>query len=310
MNEVRMPHLVERAVERMAELGIAGDHAVFPPGPPPPPIPSHLPARGEPAEPPLPAAAPNGAPTEPEPGVDMATLEAAGMVVGGSQRSQIAEEWSVTAGRLFRTQRSISGRSFADPPANLLLITSAKPNEGKSFAAINLAGSLALGKISDVLLVDLDSKSGALTGILGLTERPGLFDMVAEPGLRPEGLLVGTDVRGLSILPIGRPALGGPGSTQRAITRPVVVAVEQLARRFANRVVILDCTPCLATSDASALAGTVGQIAIVVEAERTQRDDLDASIELLRPCANISLILNKVKLATAQAFGGYKYYNG
>jgi receptor protein-tyrosine kinase len=309
MTELRKTHLVERAVERMAELGAAGDQGGFPAGTRPQPQARPRPAAAEPPQAPASPAHDADAPTAlDEVGLD--ALASAGLVVAGSRRSQIAEEWNVTAGRLFRTLRTISGRGIAEAPANLLLVTSAKPNEGKSFAAMNLAGSLALGKLSDALLIDLDSKAGGLTQKLGLSERPGLFDLATEPGHRPEALVVGTAVRGLTILPIGRAAAGGPGSAQRAITRPVITVIEQVARRFSNRVVILDCTPCLSTSDASTLAGSVGQIAMIVEAERTQRDDLEASLELLRPCANISLILNKTRLAAAQAFGGDSYYNG
>jgi protein-tyrosine kinase len=71
---------------------------------------------------------------------------------------------------------------------------------------------------------------------------------------------------------------------------------------------VLDSAPCLATSDAATLAPIVKQIALIVEAERTQRGDLEATLELLRPCQNITLILNKVRIDTKEEYGDYYYY--
>lgn len=371
MSDSRVVHLVERAVERMAALG--GTPAAIPAPPPvpaatvapliappvatpvppiiPPVVPVAIATARSANDPAIPAAPPSGGGATAEP-VSMAALEAAGLAVAGARRSQIAEEWRVTAGQLLRTMHALrpgsaighgngSGNGAAAPnrivagndgrgdnrpdnrteyrgdrgdrrdgvAANLLMVTSSKPNEGKSFSSLNLAGSLALGGLAEVLLMDIDSKPGALTEILGLAGRPGLFDLVADPALRPEDVVLATAIPGLSILPIGRVAAGGPGSSDRTVTRPVAAMVERLARRFSSRIVVLDSAPCLATSDASTLAPSVGQIAMIVEAERTQRDDLEAALELLRPCPNITLILNKVRLVTTHAFGDYHYYD-
>lgn len=291
-------HLVERAVERMAQLAAA---AALPPNP-------------------SPASAGTAAPVsiaDPETigiadfwTIGMAALEAAGMAVTGVLRSRVAEEWRVVAAHLLRELRAMAAVGPAGSVAagsNLLMVTSPRPREGKSFSALNLAGSLALGGLAEVLLVDVDSKPGALSEALGLAGRPGLFDLVADPTLPPADLVLPTAIAGLAILPIGRPAPGGPGAVERSVTRPVVAALEQLARHFGSRVVVLDCSPCLATSDAAALAPAMTRIAMVVEAEQTQRGDLEAALELLRPCPHVTLVLNKVR-PLARGFGGYAYY--
>jgi receptor protein-tyrosine kinase len=295
MSLSRSAHLIERAVERMAELGTAPTAAAAASREPPPASSQAERTDG------ITAAAPE---------IGMAAMEAAGLAVAGARRSRIAEEWQVTAGRLMRNFRALRRDATGHAAGNLLLVTSCKPNEGKSFSAINLAGSVTLGRMTEVLLMDLDSKPGALTEVLGLSGRPGLFDLAADPRMAPETLLVGTAIAGLTVLPIGRAAGAGAGSADRSITRPVVAAIEAVARRFPQRLIILDSAPCLATSDASTLAGTVGQIAMIVEAERTQRDDVEAGLELLRPCANITLVLNKTRQSAAHAFGDYDYYNG
>ena len=71
---------------------------------------------------------------------------------------------------------------------------------------------------------------------------------------------------------------------------------------------ILDAAPCLSTSDPAALAPVVGQILFVVEAERTQRDEVEAALDLIQACPLIMLLLNKVQMSTRYTFGAYSNY--
>jgi receptor protein-tyrosine kinase len=52
----------------------------------------------------------------------------------------------------------------------------------------------------------------------------------------------------------------------------------------------------------------VGQILFVVEAERTQRDEVEASLDLIQACPLIMLLLNKVQVSTRYTFGAYSSY--
>jgi receptor protein-tyrosine kinase len=71
---------------------------------------------------------------------------------------------------------------------------------------------------------------------------------------------------------------------------------------------ILDAAPCLSTSDPAALAPLVGQVLFVVEAERTQRDEVEAALDLIQACPLIMLLLNKVQTSTRYTFGAYSNY--
>lgn len=62
----------------------------------------------------------------------------------------------------------------------VLLITSALPGEGKSTVAANLARTLALGG-SRVLLIDGDLRKGSLHQKLGMSEGPGLAELLQKP---------------------------------------------------------------------------------------------------------------------------------
>ena len=152
--------------------------APFAPAPFAPPAES--PARGEP---------PAGAPY-----LDIAALKRGGLALAGV-RSRVTEEYRIAVGRILRALRSAS--RGGPGMANLIMITSARPGEGKSFSALNLAVSVAQNGLADVLLVDIDAKPRSLSTLLGLREQRGLLDLVDQPELRAEDVLVRTAVEGL-----------------------------------------------------------------------------------------------------------------
>jgi receptor protein-tyrosine kinase len=307
MNELRSRHLVERAALRLREeMGLAAGAppaAASPAAAPPAVAPS-----AEPPRPPTPAG-PLPPPGEP---VSMAVLQRAGLALGGKSRTRIAEEFSVSAGALLRGLRAAHRDGQAAGPAggaapafgNLMLVTSAKPGEGKTFSALNLAATIAHNGLARVVLVDIDSKPGSLTSLLGLDGCPGLFELAADSALKPDALLVGSAIRDLSVLPLG----ARDEAHAHGLTRKLSTAVERIARRLAGQVVILDASPCLATSEPAALAPMVGLVAMVVEAERTQREQLESALDLVATCPNVMLILNKIRGARGHAFGSYDYY--
>src|SRR5262249_13450719 len=104
-------------------------------------------------------------------------------------------------------------------------------------------------------------------------------------------------------LPAGR---GGPHVPELISSNQMFALTTEMTQRFADRFIILDTPPCMASSDAAALAPLVGQIVFVVEAHRTQQEEIEASLSMLSPCSRISLLLNKSEQA-AEHFGSYGY---
>jgi receptor protein-tyrosine kinase len=311
MNAERGEHLVERAAALLrGSAGLtaepAGDPSAAPPGPAaapprpraaaPPSVPPPAPAA------PLPTLAPLTSLELPR--LDIETMKRAGLAVSGRQRTRISEEYRITVGRILRAVRAAKTRA---DPSNLLMFTSAKPAEGKSFTAINVAASIAQNGLGEVLLADMDAKPRSLSALMGLADAPGLYDLVANPALRIEDTLIRTAIGGLSFLPIGSREVT---AAEPGVSRPVSATVERLRRRFAHHFILLDCAPCLSTSDPSTLAALVDQIVLVVEAERTQRTEVESSLELIRACPNITVMLNKVRLTNSYTFGAYYYYGG
>jgi exopolysaccharide/PEP-CTERM locus tyrosine autokinase len=232
--------------------------------------------------------------------IESATLERASMVDWSKGRNRISEEFRVIQGQVLRTA---FGSEHSGPGlANVVMISSAHPGEGKSFAALNLALSIARQRDREVLLVDTDSQNQSLGRSLGLIELPGLLDLALDQRLNADDLIVRTGYDKLGVLPIGtRPEK----SAELLATRQMARLIRDLGHRYADRLVILDSTPCLSSSDPSALASTVGQVILVVEAERTQQAEVEAALDLIQVCPAISLLLNKLQLRTSNTFGAY-----
>ena len=301
------PHLVERAASqgRNPLLDPVGDTpAVIPAAAALRPSvikPSALaPETGAvlPASEPMPESAP----------VAVEAMRKAGLAVFGADRTRVMEEWRVIASTLLRRQPK---RQAGGGMGNVLMVTSSRAREGKSFCALNLAATIANNRQAPTVLIDLDAKLNALSKVLGLSNRPGLLDLMDEPSLPVASVLVATAVPNLQLLPLGGLAASSVQGSEAGVTFPLIKTLERVARQLADRLLVYDTAPCLATGDAAALAPLVGQIAMIVEAETTQRNDVEASLSLLAPCPLISLVLNKVRHQTSGHFGVETYgYDG
>ncbi len=324
----RRPHLVERAFQAMggtprsldAAIPEASDTALAArPGAEPAPTGSTTTL----APPPRPAMAagapPTGGPADrvaaaaDKPAVTPPTFEVmqrAGLVnlPGGAIRTRLAEEFSVVHHQLLRTIRTMDAPTEGSGRGRrVVLITSARPGEGKSFCSLNLAVSIAHGRSAQVLLVDADGKRGSLSELLGLGEAPGLRVLASDPLQSPASLLVSTEQRNLSILPYGAPVPGQPAVPPGTT---VAAAVQRLAAMLPQHVIIVDAPPCLSTSDPSSLAPVVGQVLVVVQAEKTQRAEVEAALDMVEACPVLQLMLNQARQNSSDTFGSYGAYGG
>ncbi len=285
---VKPAHLVERAAERLLHLGLLNGSAMPPPA-----------AGADVVSPELPDCPSHEAEWTPTRSIiGMALLERAGMFDWSRGRSRILEEFRLAQRQLLR----VASRPTAAGIANLVMVTSARPGEGKSFVSLNLACSIALQGDRDVLLIDCDPSRQSISHTLGLVQAPGVLDLAANPRLAAEDIILRTEVKNLSVLPVGREQTR---SSELFASRDMTYLVQQLGRRDGNRVVLLDAAPCLSTSDPAALAPVVGQILMVVQAERTQREEVESALELLQACPSIMLVLNRAHPWNRHTFGGY-----
>jgi len=220
--------------------------------------------------------------------LDLGRLRDMGMICGASGRTALLEEFRIIKRPLL--QRAFTTRSPGDKPGNLIMVTSSLPGEGKTWCAINLAMSIAMELDHTVLLVDADVARPSVLRTLGLPSQSGLMDLLVDHKLDVADVLLRTNVDALSILPAGTSA---PHATELLASSSMSALVGDIASRYPDRVVIFDSPPLLATSEARVLAGHMGQIAMVVEAETTTQHAVLEALRQLEGCSNVNLIYNK-----------------
>ncbi|MEG3179827.1 AAA family ATPase [Sphingomonas sp. LT1P40] len=238
--------------------------------------------------------------------IDRKRLADEGMLVPGAAVTALAEEFRLVKRQLLNTSRAIRSRD-ADK-ARMVLVCSAKPDDGKTFCAINLALSLAAEKNVEILLVDADFAKPDILNRLGAPEGPGLLDVLAGTVASAEDCILDTDVPQLSVLPAGTKS---NADTEMLASEQAHAILDGLAAANPRRIVIFDSPPALAASPASELAGHVGQVMLVVRADRTTESDLREAVALLDGCEQIQLVLNSVSFQPGgRRFGNYGAYYG
>ena len=249
----------------------------------------------------------NGPAAEPRFGtVAIDDLRKGGFIVPDSGATAIAEEFRIVKRQLLRgmddCQADKTGRG------RTILVCSARPDEGKTFCAVNLALSLAAEKDVEVVLVDADVAKPEILSTLGLEGGPGLIDAIADPSVDVEGCIVRTDIQGLSVLPAGRQT---NEPTELLASARTTQVLERLRARDPRRIILFDSSPALAASTGAVLAMHAGQLLFVVRAEKTGEAELREALELLSACPKPQLLLNGVEFGgSSRRFGQYYGIDG
>lgn len=265
-----------------------------------PPIPAEAPP---PAARPAPAAAPPRRAGAGAVKVDRSALKSAGFIQPDAPITGLAEEFRLVKRQLLA---GVVTADKADARQRTVLISSARPDEGKTFCAINLALSLSAERDMEVLLVDGDFTRPAILRTLGIEAGPGLVDALADEDADPEAFVIRTDLPGLSVLAAGRQENDVPELLASERTRAVLA---RLGAAHPRRIILFDSPPALMASPASVLSTLAAQVVVVVRADRTTEADLRETVALLSGCDKISLLLNGAAFAVSnRRYGSYNGY--
>lgn len=235
--------------------------------------------------------------------VDRQHLRDQGMIVPEGSVTALIEEF-----RIVKRQILSAARERGTAKSRRVLICSPHPGEGKTFCATNLAIAMAAERDSEVLLVDADFAKPSILSTLGLPKGPGLMDCLADPSLKPENLVIGTDIPGLWVLPAGNQTAYDSEYLSSPRTAEVL---DRLTMGAPNRMVIFDSPPALSASPAAELAKHVGQAVLVARADSSGQSALEDAVQLLSACADIKLLLNATNFSpSGRKFGSYYGYGG
>ena len=233
--------------------------------------------------------------------LNLEAIGASGIVTPAAPRSQMADQYRVIKRPLIA---NAIGRGAASiKHGNLIMVTSALPGEGKSFTSINLAMSMAAELDHTVMLVDADVARPSILRMLGLPQGPGLLDLL-EGKADMASVLLRTNVDKLTIMPSGTPHAK---ATELLASEAMSKLLDDMSTRYPDRIIIFDSPPLLLTTESRVLASHMGQIVVVVHADRTLQGTLQQALAAIDNCPVKMMVLNK---ARPDAIGGYGSYGG
>lgn len=218
---------------------------------------------------------------------DLDALSRAGLYSESNRK--LADEYRLIKQPLLK-KATATGSPMDEPRTNLIMVASALAGEGKTFTSVNLSLSIAREKDWSVLLVDVDCRNPQLSRLLGVMDQPGLLDLLKDRSLPFESHVMETNVNGLTVLPLGE--TDGNAAELLASSRMSALC-DELATRTHQRIVVFDSSPLLLTTEASILSAQVGQVVMVVQANKTPRHAAQEAIEKLNGDKPIGLILNR-----------------
>lgn len=230
------------------------------------------------------------------------TLAANGIVLPGSRFSRTTEEFR-SLKRHVLSLALRSGNGTEQKSRRIILVTSARQGEGKTFTATNLAMALSFEKDARVLLMDADAYRQSLMSYLGLSATSGWLDSMSQDA-NPDTHIIRTNLPGFSVLPTGKERAEIP---ELMSSRKMNQMLDDLVRADPGRFIVMDALPCLTSTEPAILAPLAGQTLFVVAAHQTSREDVESSLRLLNNSPNVSLVLNKAEPVLTEQFKGYGY---
>jgi capsular exopolysaccharide synthesis family protein len=182
-----------------------------------------------------------------------------------------------------------------------LVITSPTERNGKTLTAINLAISLAKDTNHSVLLADLDLRRPSVKHYFIEKSHPGISEYLVGD-VKLNKVLFNPGIDRLVILP-GNHSF--TNSSEMLSSPRMVKLVEELKNRYANRIIIFDMPPLLSCDDVIAFSPYIDAIILVVEEDRTRKDDLKRAYELIKDRDLLGTVLNKSDNRTS-VYGYYR----
>jgi receptor protein-tyrosine kinase len=236
--------------------------------------------------------------------IDLKALEQQGFVSLSTQRRLINEELRVIKRKIITNAFGQLSSTLHHP--NLIMVSSSRPGEGKTFSAINLALSIALEQDKTVLLVDADVLRPKVAKTLNVSHAVGLTDYLLDPEIKVADILLNTNVPRLKLVTAGTPH---HLSTELLASDRMLRLAAEFANRYADRVVIFDAPPLLGVNETAVLATMCGQGVMVVEENKSRLAEIEQSVALLPPEMAVGFLINKAHRNQGKGYG-YGYYYG
>lgn len=187
---------------------------------------------------------------------------------------------------------------------NILMISGASPNAGKTFVSTNLAAVIAQsGK--KVLFIDTDMRKGYTHNLFNVENTKGLSDilsgkMAVERAIQPLSM-AGFDFIARGAVP--------PNPAELLMHKNFDVLLSWASQNY--EIVVLDTPPILAVTDAAIIGNYVGTTLLVARFEQNTAKEIEVSVRRFEQSGVIvkGCILNGIiKKASSYYSYGYNHY--
>lgn len=205
--------------------------------------------------------------------------------------------------RLLRTRikRAEDGRTV-----RAIVVTSPSKGDGKSLTAANLALTMAQEPHQRVLLLDADLRRPSVAAMFGLSEGPGLAEVLMG-AVDLDAALVHMPDQHLTVLPAGTPTaqpaeLLGSSSMRRLL--------DMLRTRFDR--ILIDMPPAAPLADVHVVSPIADGVLMVVRAGITPKPAIERALSGLEMSKVLGLVLNGAGEGAPDGYGddGYGYIGG
>lgn len=185
-----------------------------------------------------------------------------------------------------------------------VMCTSARPSEGKTSQAANLAWAFqSMG--ARTILIDCDLRRGRVHGFTKVSNELGMTHLLQGHCTLDE-CIQKTPSPLLDVIPRGPITIG----TTDLLVQPVFAKLmEELRGKYDQ--VIVDTPPVLGLSETSSLQNMVDGVVFVVRAEATSRKDVVDAVTILRKAGAhmFGIVLNDLDLDKVSNYYNYYYYS-
>ncbi|MEJ0705319.1 polysaccharide biosynthesis tyrosine autokinase [Klebsiella pneumoniae] len=187
---------------------------------------------------------------------------------------------------------------------NILMISGASPNAGKTFVSTNLAAVIAQsGK--KVLFIDTDMRKGYTHNLFNVENTKGLSDilsgkMTVERAIQPLSM-AGFDFIARGAVP--------PNPAELLMHKNFDALLSWASQNY--EIVVLDTPPILAVTDAAIIGNYVGTTLLVARFEQNTAKEIEVSVRRFEQSGVIvkGCILNRIiKKASSYYSYGYNHY--
>jgi capsular exopolysaccharide synthesis family protein len=212
-----------------------------------------------------------------------------------------SEAASHSASESYRSLRTKITRLQASQGIRSIAITSAVAGEGKTISALNLAISLAQLGTQRILLVDGDIRTEGLSNLAGISDRPGLGE-VLKGQCEFASAVLSTNIPELYAVGAGEPTRMASDLFAASRWKEFIAWCNETFN-----MVIVDCPPILGLADFDLISAACDGVAVVVRAHKTKRDMLVEIGKHLEGKKVLGIILNGEEHRHSNYYGYYYY---